>query len=1019
MMKMLLQRPLAVFLVAVMVLVSGVVSAFMLPIKLQPNVSAPFLLVSANVEQDTDLDTMEKEITIPLETLVKGHSIVNNVQATTTTKHVNLQIIMKDSATDDEIGKLREELNQRLNAVPLDLSGSDVRQFSTSDNVIMVIAVTSDDPAQDKVRSELKDRLVPALREVNGVSKIEHTLDQYEESFKFELKPDQIKSLQHASQLVDELRGSFASPLLGTLEYDGSQYRVRSEASITSMDELMQHRFQSGERLADVADVEIDMIANHRYTMMNGEPYYEINVFATDSASEVKVSQKVNEVLNRMQADQQTRWEYLYAWDASAFIGTAISELVVNIMFGAGLASIILLLVFRNLRTMLIVGFSMPICICATLIAMSVAGYSLNIITLMGIGLGTGMIVDACIVVIENIYRKLQEGGSRLDAVVQGTKEVFAPVLASILTTIAVFLPISFIDGMIGVFMKQLALTITVSLAASLVVALTVIPILANKWMKLSEKAEKKDSRILVFYEKLLHYVLRRRWRTLLGFVLALVVALYSLIAFVPKGFIPNVTDRSLFINVEVDENIDYETNLLMMDATAEAMLPIDGVKEVLYWGNDENTSSGAFIVLFEDRADMEQTDDEMTAEIKATIDRMIPYSFLSIGAGQGDTSGQMSIALSASTMQDLVRHVPAVQDEIELIPGVTGTEASLTEGSKEWVIHFSKEQLAYYGISRQEVEQYTSLILNGVPEIDVSMDGKDTTASIVFPAIYRQSSDGLAQLPIRSDLNLTIEDVARLEQVDAEASRVRRDGEYELILSIYFDSEQRNAVISQVTNFVSAYQGELRASLSGTQQQQQEGFEKLLIAVAVSFAAVFLILTIQFNRMRLPFLIMFSLPFAMIGVALGFLLTGRTFDLVAMIGIVMLVGIVVNNAIVLIDFINKHRAEYDDVITAVVEGAKLRLRPIFTTTLTTVGGLIPMFIGGSEASEFQTPLATAVIFGLTFSTFVSLVLVPVLYYFFEGRADRKKDKAERKLQKQLKKQEKLQQKQQPVIETV
>ncbi|GEM_PF-2394800 len=1007
MIKMLLQRPLAVFLLAIMVLVSGVISALLLPIKLQPNVSAPFLLVSANVEQDTDLDTMEKEVTLPLETIANGHSIVNDIHATTTTKSVQLQIIMKDSATEDDIGKLEEELNQGMNSVPLDLSSSDVRQFSTSDNVIMVIAVTSDAPDQDNVRSELKDRLIPALREVTGVSKVEHTLDNYEESYKFDLKADKIKSLQHASQLVDELRSGFASPLLGTLEYDGDEFRVRSEAAITSVDELAQYRFQSGERLADIADVAIDRPADHTYTMMNGEPYYEINIFATDTASEVKVSERVTAVMDERLADQHTQWEYLYAWDASGFIGLAISELVTNIMFGAGLAALILLLVFRNLRTMLIVGFSMPICICATLIAMSMAGYSLNIITLMGIGLGTGMIVDACIVVIENIYRKLQDGGNRLDAVVEGTKEVFAPVLASILTTIAVFLPISFIDGMIGVFMKQLALTITVSLAASLVVALTIIPILSNKFMKLSEKAEKKDSRILAVYERLLHYVLRRRWRTLLSFVLVLVIALYALVAFVPKGFIPNVTDRSLFINVEVDEHIDYETNLLMMNTTAEAMLPIDGVKEVLYWGSDQNTSSGTFIVLFEDRDDMEQSDEDMQDDIRETIDRLIPYSFLSIGAGQGDTSGQMSIALSASSMTDLVRNVPAVQDEIELIPGVTGTEAELTEGSKEWVIEFSKEQLAYHGVTRQEVEQYTSLMLNGVPDIDVTIDGEDTTASIQFPAIYRQSSDGLVQLPIRSDLNLTIEDVASLEQTDAESRRVRRDGEYELILSIYFDAEQRNAVIGQVSSFVNNYQGELRPSLSGTQQQQQEGFENLLIAVAVSFATVFLILTIQFNRMRLPFLIMLSLPFAMIGVALGFLITQRTFDLIAMIGIVMLVGIVVNNAIVLIDFINKHRSDYPDVISAIVEGAKLRLRPIFTTTLTTVGGLLPMFLGGSEASEFQTPLATAVIFGLLFSTFVSLVLVPVLYYFFEGRADRKQAKAERKLQKQLEKQQK------------
>ncbi|XEC95129.1 efflux RND transporter permease subunit [Paenibacillus tarimensis] len=995
--KKILQRPLAIFLLSAMVLISGIFSALILPIKLQPNVDAPFLMISAYINKDTDLDTMEKEIAIPLETLAMSKDIVKDVQSATTTKNVSMEVILKDTAKPDEINKLKEELNQKLNTVPLDLEHRDVRQYSSSDNVIMVIAVTSDDPDQEGVREELKDRLVPALREVPGVSKIEHSLDNYKESYQFELMPSQIHSLQHASQLIEELQQSFASPLMGTLEYGGDQYRVRSEAEIKSMDELQHYRFSSGERLIDMANVRTDKAADHAYTMMSGKPYYEIDIFAAASASEVKISEQIQALLSRHNADQDTQWDYLYAWDASTFIGLAVRELVMNILIGAAIAAVILYLVFRSIRTTLIIGLSMPICICATLVSMALFGYSINIITLMGIGLGTGMIVDACIVVIENIFRKIQEGASRLEAVVSGTKEVFTPVLSSVLTTVAVFLPISFMDGMIGVFMKQLGLTVTVSLLSSLIVALTVIPILSNKLIKPPKQKRESAGRVMAAYEKLLVYVLKRKWRTLTVFVLVLVVSLYALIAFVPKNYIPNVSDRSLFINVEVDEKIDYDTHLAMMNRAATQMLSVDGVREVLYWGNDRNTAKGTFIVLFEDRKDMEQSDEEMEEDIKQTLDETIPYSFLSMGEGQGDMSGRMSISMSASSMEELVRGVPAIKEEIGMIPGVTGTEAALTEDSKEWVIEFSREQLAHHSISRREVEQYLGLVLNGVKDIDIRIDGENTTASIEFPAVYRQSSDALYRLPIRSSLNLTMEDVSELRQVDSESSRLRKNGNYEMNMTIHFDAAQKEHVVSQVTRLVNNYQSEIRLSLSGTQQQQAEGFEKLLIAVAVSFAAVFMILTIQFNRFRLPFLIMFSLPFAMIGVSLGFLLTGRDFDIMAMIGIVMLVGIVVNNAIVLIDFINKHREEYPDLLSAVVEGAKLRVRPIFTTTATTVGGLFPMFLGGSEASSFQNPIATAVIFGLIFSTFVSLILLPVLYYLFEGRRDKKMNKTSKK----------------------
>lgn len=998
MIKQILKNPLAIALLSILVVISGIVAALMLPIKLQPHVNAPFLMVSASVIKDVDLDTMEKEAVMPLETLAMSKEIVKDTTSRTTTKGIQMEVLLKDTAKEEEVNKLKEELSQKLNTSSIDFDFRDVRQYSAADNVIMLVAVTSDDLDQEKVRKELKDTVVTALREVPGVSRVDHTLDYYKPVYEFEFKPGQMKSLQHASSIIEELRGSFTSPLLGTLTYGGENYRVRSAEAVSSSEELMQYRFSSGERLTDTANFKVDMQANHSYTMISGKPYYEISVFASEDASEVKISEQVKKVIGEHQANQITKWDYLYAWDASSFIGLAVRELVMNILIGAAIAALLLLVIFRNVRTMLIISLSIPICTFATLLSMAIFGYSINIITLMGIGLGTGMIVDACIVVIENIFRKMQEGTERLEAVVEGTKEVFAPVLSSILTTIAVFVPITFMDGMIGVFMKQLGLTVTVSLVASLVVALTVIPNLAFKMIKLPPSMEnKRESRMMAGFEKLLRYALHRRWLTVLSFVLVLIVSLYALIAFVPKSYIPNVSDRSIFIDVEVDEKISYEENMALVDQTAKQLLPIDGVKEVLYYGNDSNTARATFIVLFEDRAEMEQSDEETKEQIKQKIDQLIPYSFLSMGEGQADTAGQMQISVSAQTMEELVRSVPAVRQEISLIPGVTGTEADLTENSKEWVINFSREQLAYHGISKQEVEQYIGLVLGGVQDIDITLDGEAAKASIKFPEVFRQSSDGLYQLPIRSDLNLTIQDVAALTQVDAEAHRSRKNGQYELGITIYFDAAQKEQVVSQVTQLVNLYKGDVQLALAGTQQQQAEGFEKLLIAVGVSLAVVFIILTLQFNRFRLPFLIILSLPFAMIGVAVGFLVTGRVFDIVAMIGIVMLVGIVVNNAIILIDFINRNREHYPDVVSAIVGGAKTRMRPIMTTTLTTIGGLIPMFIGGTETSAFQTPLATAVMFGLTFHTFVSLVLVPVMYYIVEGRQERRLAKQARK----------------------
>ncbi|HZG85643.1 efflux RND transporter permease subunit [Paenibacillus sp.] len=987
MMTKMLKRPAIVLLLSVMTAAFGAIAMLTLPIKLQPSVSAPYITAMAVVDKELSLDEMEKQIALPLETAVVHNAFVKDVNVTTTTSTVMVDVVLKDSATEEDIAQAKDDLTQAMNSLNVELDVSDVRQYSTADQMVMMIAVTSDAPDQEKVRSELRDIVVPELRKLPGVSKVEHSLNWYDVSYVFELKPEKMSSLQQTARVVDEIRGAFSQPLLGNLEYDGGQYRVRSEALIGGQAELASYRLSSGSMLADLADVREDRPADHNYAMRNGQPYYEISIFATEDASEVKVSERVRAKLAALNDGAATSWSYVFPWDASAFIGSAVKELALNIAIGALVAAAVLYAVFRSIRIMMVIGFSIPLCMFATFIGMSAFGYSINIITLMGIGLGTGMVVDACIVVIENIFRKMGEGLPRQEAVVQGTKEVIAPVISSIVTTICVFVPIGMLDGMIGEFMKQLALTITVSLLASLVVAATLIPILTSRWVQPPKESNKRN-RVLEGYERMLRFGLRFRWGTLLTFVAVLAVSLYALIAFVPKNYIPNVSDRSLYIEYEVDRNIDYATARGLAETAAARIADVDGVMDVFYWGNDRETHRGTLIILYDPRDTMTRSDEAVNEDIEAVIERTIPYTLLSIGQGQGDMSGRMEVSVTAASMKSLSEEADAIAESLRLLPGVTGVQAPLSDEGKEWVIRFSPDRLEYHNITRGEVEQYISLVLNGVDDIELTMDGDTATARVEFPTVYRQTSDALYKLPLRSDSSLTVEDVADLALVDAESSRVRKDGIYESTLTVYYDEADKASVVERVTAFVSEYRSaEAQVAIAGTQQEQNEAFSKLLVAVGVAFSAVFLVLVMQFNRLRQPLLIMLSLPFAMIGVALGFLLSGRVFDIMAMIGIVMLVGIVVNNAIVLIDFINKSRDAHPDIESAVIAGCKLRMKPILTTTLTTAGGLVPMFIGGTETSDFQTPIATAVIFGLLFSMFVSLYLVPVLYLMIDGRA--------------------------------
>ncbi|RSK28719.1 efflux RND transporter permease subunit [Bacillus sp. HMF5848] len=1000
MIKGVLERKVIVFLISFIILIAGSLSALSLPIRINPAVNAPYIQVQASVDNEIDIEKMEKEVALPLENFILNEPIVKNVYVTTNTKNVSIQVLARDSAKQQELDRLMQDIQQRLNVLSVDLDYTDVKQFKASDMELMVLAIVPEDITDEKTRKEIEDVIVPALNNVKDMKRVQHSLQSYEERYVFELKDEKVKSLQKASQIANEVQQSFSSPLLGTISYDGDDFRVKSAQEIKTYEDVVNYRLQDGTPLLDLVNVKVERQSDSNFNRTEGKPYYEIIPYIVDTASEVKVSKEVRTVLEDLHNNRLTQWDYYYIWDSSEFIGQAVKELIINIMIGATVAATVLLLVFRNIRTVLVIAFSIPICIMTTFISMKMFNFSINMISLMGLGLGTGMIVDACIVVLENIFRKIQAGYDRLQAVTEGTKEVIAPVVSSILTTVAVFLPIGLVEGMIGAMIKQLALTVTVSLLASLVVSMTVIPIASYSFIKQKEQSEKKEGRLLKAFEKTLVYALDRKIRTISIFVVALIASVMLLVAVVPKGFLPNVMPRFLQVQYEIDENVNFETSKQMLESVASKIKDIEGVSQLFYWTNEGRSHRASIFVHYLPVDEMTRSEDDVNAEVKKVIEENIPAQSLYLSSGVSDTSNQTLLSIKTTSIETMVQALPVVKEQLMAVDTVTGIETSMSEETKQWVIDFSQEQLSHYGLSRSEVEQYVALVLNGMKDIEIKINGQDRYANIQFSDAYREASDALYNIPIRDDIFISLDDVASLTTEQTQANRSRTDGEYETTITIYHDKEDKNTVVSSINAYLADYNNqEVDIGFAGREQDQAEGFQSLLTALVVSMASVFLILTIQFNKLRQPFIIFVSLAFTIIGVSIGFLVTGRTFDMMAMIGIIMLVGIVVNNAIVLIDFMNKHRDEFPTIREAVVEAAKVRVRPIFTTTLTTVGGLIPMLIGGSETSDFQTPIATAVVFGLLFSTFVSLLFVPMMYELFEKprtrRAKRKRKQKE------------------------
>ncbi|WP_025026745.1 efflux RND transporter permease subunit [Caldalkalibacillus mannanilyticus] len=998
MLQTLIERKLVVFIICIIILGAGIFSSFTLPIRLIPDLVDPVLRIEAWVDHDVEPEKLEKEVVIPIETIVLNSPYVHKVDASTNTKNVSMSIVYKGTATQQQQEDVKREVEKKLNELPFKLDGKSVHQFTAEDMEMMVITIIPENIEDIAVRNELENVVIPALKQIPNVKEVYDQLKKYDTHYSFEIKPEAIKGVQKTAQLVEEVRRMFSSTILGTLSYHGDQVPVRSEPDIVSVNQFHQLKLSDGSRLADQVDIQVKTEASSIYRYVNGQPYYLLTIKVPKGTSEVKVAKLVRDKLEQLHENKTTSWDYRYIWDSSLFIGQAVQELITNILIGAVLAVIILLIVYRSIRTMLVIGLSIPICIMSTMIAMDWFNYSINLISLIGLGIGTGMIVDACIVVLDNIFSKIQKGMERKEAVIEGTKEVFSPVLSSVLTTISVFVPIAILEGQIGMFMNQMALTVTMALLSSLLVAFIIIPIFSLRFIKVKEQAPHFASTLNERFIRFVTYCLNRKWRTLFVFILALITSIALLVVVVPKGFMSPIQERALYISYDIDEKTDPDISKELITVISKKIQQVEGVKEVFYEINEPVTHNGMIYVHYLDENEMTRKEEEVNQDIIKLFDQEVPATAVRISTGQSDTSGQTMIAVKSSSMEAIVANLPSIVEELSIYPGVTSVDSSISEKQTGWVIRFSDEQLQKQSLTKTSVEQYISMILHGVKDVDISLNGVSEKANITFPEYYLKSSEALFQLPLDENKLTTIASVAEVKTNIIEGTRMRSDGLFQSTIKIHYDETNKQEIIKLVEKYMNQYPiQDIGLSFLGSELQQAEGFQDLIKALVVSIVSVMLILIIQFNSIRQPFIIFISLIFTVIGVTIGFLVTARTFDIMAMIGLVMLAGIVVNNAIVLIDFINKNRERYETLREAVLQAVRSRIRPIFTTTITTASGLTPMFIGGTATSNFQTPIATSVIFGLLFSTFISLVLVPVLYEFFEGRRERRlKEKLEK-----------------------
>lgn len=1011
--KLAVKRPVTTVMFILVVVLFGLVSVSKIPIDLLPNIEIPVAIIQTSYPNVSPSE-IENLVTKPIEEAVGTVSNIDTIQSITT-EGSSIVVVMFDFGIDMDSTtlKMREKVDMIKGYLPEGASDPMVLQIDINATAVMQLALSGSDIA---TLYEYADSTIrPALERIDGVASIsiEGGYEQY-----VSVKVDTGK-LSNYGLTMDQLAGTLAAENInlpaGTVNKGNKELLLRTVGEFKSISDIKQTPIllSTGNviRLEDVAEI---TLANEELTSIskvNGQSAVSISVQKQSGTNTVKVAAEVHKVLEDLQG--KTEYDIKVIVDQSEFIIDAIQQVGSNAVIGGMLAVLVLFIFLRSVRSTIIIGVSMPVSIIATAVLIYFNGITLNIMTLGGITLGIGMLVDNSVVVLENIYRYMQDGYDRKEAAVKGAQEVAMAVTASTLTTVAVFLPMVFVEGMTSIMFKEFSLTITFSLLASLVVSLTLIPMMASKMLVIDESQGKHHhnkfkivswlldqsdsvySKLDNLYGKVLIWSLRRRKTVVAIGVVTMIISIISM-GFIGMEFMPETDEGEFSINVTLESGEGINETSAAIDDIVDRIIDIESIdylssstagSSFIATGQNNGTISGKLVPLDQREVSVSEVIIEMEERLKD-----IPGVEINISStGQMSmVSGGSAIAIKIKgeefdTLEGLSEQILSAVKSVE---GTRNASSSLEDANPRVEIALKRNNASRFGLTTAAVSSQVQTMLDGKVATRYKLDGNEIDVVIEGDSRYQESIDHLGQLEIQTPTGVSIPlEVIADVTVDVGAVTINRE---ELIRTVTISSDIYDRDLATIVSDIEELVDEIAipsgytVEFGGSNEDMIEAFSDLAIALVIALLLVFMIIAAQFESLLTPFIIMLSVPLAFAGGILALFATYRTLNITSVIGFIMLSGIVVNNAIVLIDYIGTRRKMGEDRHTAIIKAGPIRLRPILMTSLTTILGLLPLSLGIGEGAELQASMGTVVIGGLLLSSLLTLIFIPVIYTLFD-----------------------------------
>lgn len=1009
-------RPVLTSMVSLIVIILGAVALSRLPIDLMPDVTSPTISISTSYSKASPL-TMEELVTRPIEEAVAAVPGVQEISSRSTEGNSNVQVSFSwgtdlEAASND----IRDRIDRIISRLPSEAGRPSLRKFDMAATPVIMMGVTSQLEALE-LRRILEEQVSYRLERVNGVASVNIWGGRTRE-IHINLDPARMNALKvPLDQVISRIRSANVNQPAGNVYRGNHQITVRVPGLYENLDELrntvIMRRGGSTIALRDIAEVIDTASKETRIVRINGEAGIQISVNKQSGTNTVKVVQGILEEVEQINRSIP-QIKVVPLMDSSVFIKQSINNVSMSALLGGILAVLILLFFLRNLTSTLVISTAIPISIMATFGLLYFNGFTLNLMTIGALALGVGQLLDNSIVVMENIFRHREMGKSSQLAAVDGSMEVGSPILASTLTSIVVFLPLLFMRGMSGIMFQQLAFVVVFALICSLITAITLVPMLSGKIIKVTQEPplNAKGFSIRIYhgvgsilrkvenwYQMLLCKALNHRAQTLV-IVLVMLAGAAFLASVIDSELMPISDEGEIRISIDMEAGTQLElvdAKMLMAEERIKDIPDITNIVATAGGGGWGSSNTGSLRISLLSKSERERSDEEIAADMRDKLAnipgarvRVRTVSNNRMTRVMGGGGGRIEIQVRGHEMDEAYRLASIIVENVESVEGITDVDLSRTAGAPEDLVQIDRQKAAELGLSVQQISSTLETVLSGTKAGDYMDHGKEYPLMVQVRDAERLPMNEILDFSIsNTDGNpIVLRNVVDISQGEGSTVIERVNQERMIDVSANLSGRNLSAVIGDIQERLEEIPLPTGFSVEivGDYKEQQESFRELTIGIILALVLIYMVMASQFESIRDPFIVMFSVPFALIGVSGILYLTGTTFNIQTYIGIIMLAGIVVNNAILLVNTTNQLRdVEGMKLRPAIEEAGRRRLRPILMTALSTVLGLLPMAIGLGEGSETQAPLARAVVGGLLSSTFITLVLIPVLYSLFEG----------------------------------